>query len=66
VIGSSSTLFCEHGTWKTAGSATLEFTPCKGDPYQQSWSYSSGVFTLQGIKHEVDPGGTFNCGPNDC
>ncbi len=64
--GGSSTLFCEHGTWQMLDCGTLDFVPCKGDPYQQSWSHSPGVFKLQGVQYEEDSFGTFNCGPNDC
>jgi hypothetical protein len=64
--GGSSTLFCEHGTWQMLDSCTLDLVPCKGDPYQQSWSHSPGVFELQGVTYEEDSFGIFNCGPNDC
>jgi hypothetical protein len=66
ITGGNVTLFCEHGTWQMLDCATLDFVPCKGDPYQQSWSHSPGVFELQGVGYVEDSSGIFNCGPNDC
>jgi hypothetical protein len=60
------TLFCEHGTWQMLDCATLYFVPCKGEPYQQSWTHSPGAFKLQGVQYDEDSFGIFNCGPNDC
>jgi hypothetical protein len=66
IAGGNPVLFCEHGTWQMLDCTALDFVPCKGDRYQQSWSHSPGVFKLQGVQYEEDSFGTFNCGPNDC
>jgi hypothetical protein len=59
-------LFCEHGSWTATTPGSIDFVPCKGDPYKQSWSYTPNNFVLQGVEYEVDPAGIFNCGPTDC
>lgn len=66
LLGENGTLLCEHGTWQALDCGTIEFVPCYGGTYQQSWSESGGTFELQGVSYEVDPGAIFNCGPNDC
>lgn len=66
LLDENGALLCEHGTWQALDCGTIEFVPCYGGTYQQSWAESAGAFELQGVDYVVDPGGIFNCGPNDC